>query len=137
IFGERLSDRIAEFGGSWKFLISFGAVIFVWIGANIVLLATKPFDPYPFILLNLILSCLAAVPAPVIMMSQNRAEARDSLRAEKILKRTGPTTACRVTGPMGAQRPAWEKPSMQRTSLTHRFNHRSLMLKWRRRSKMA
>src|SRR5205823_1139722 len=81
-----LLDRIAEFGGSWKFLISFGAVIFVWIGANIVLLATKPFDPYPFILLNLILSCLAAVQAPVIMMSQNRAEARDRLRAENDYK---------------------------------------------------
>jgi hypothetical protein len=73
-FGERLSDRIAEFGGSWKFLITFGAVIFVWIGANVALLATRAFDPYPFILLNLILSCLAAVQAPVIMMSQNRAE---------------------------------------------------------------
>ncbi len=71
-FGERLSDRIAEFGGSWKFLITFGAVIFVWIAANAVLLATRAFDPYPFILLNLILSCLAAVQAPVIMMSQNR-----------------------------------------------------------------
>src|SRR5207237_7311642 len=79
-FGERLSDRIAEFGGSWKFLISFGAVIFVWIGANVVLLATKAFDPYPFILLNLILSCLAAVQAPVIMMSQTRAEAGRRLR---------------------------------------------------------
>jgi hypothetical protein len=73
-FGERLSDRIAEFGGSWKFLITFGAVIFVWIGANVAFLATRAFDPYPFILLNLILSCLAAVQAPVIMMSQNRAE---------------------------------------------------------------
>jgi len=85
-FGERLSDRIAEFGGSWKFLISFGAVIFVWIAANVVLLATRAFDPYPFILLNLILSCLAAVQAPVIMMSQNRAEARDRLRAENDYK---------------------------------------------------
>src|SRR6266550_167307 len=75
-FGERLSDRIAEFGGSWKFLITFGAVIFVWIGANAVLLATRAFDPYPFILLNLILSCLAAVQAPIIMMSQNRAGPR-------------------------------------------------------------
>src|SRR5207249_8705204 len=74
-FGERLSDRIAEFGGSWKFLITFGVVIIVWIGANAVLLATRAFDPYPFILLNLILSCLAAVQAPIIMMSQNRAEA--------------------------------------------------------------
>ena len=85
-FGERLSDRIAEFGGSWKFLITFGVVIFVWIGANAVLLATRAFDPYPFILLNLILSCLAAVQAPVIMMSQNRAEARDRLRAENDYK---------------------------------------------------
>ena len=85
-FGERLSDRIAEFGGSWKFLITFGALIFVWIAANAVLLATRSFDPYPFILLNLILSCLAAVQAPVIMMSQNRAEARDRLRAENDYK---------------------------------------------------
>ncbi len=85
-FGERLSDRIAEFGGSWKFLITFGAVIFLWIGANAVMLATRAFDPYPFILLNLILSCLAAVQAPVIMMSQNRAEARDRLRAENDYK---------------------------------------------------
>jgi uncharacterized membrane protein len=85
-FGERLSDHIAEFGGSWKFLITFGAVIIVWIGGNAVLLATRPFDPYPFILLNLILSCLAAVQAPIIMMSQNRAEARDRLRAENDYK---------------------------------------------------
>ena len=85
-FGERLSDRIAEFGGSWKFLITFGAVIVVWISANAVLLATRAFDPYPFILLNLILSCLAAVQAPIIMMSQNRAEARDRLRGENDYK---------------------------------------------------
>jgi len=85
-FGERLSDRIAEFGGSWKFLITFGAVIIVWIGANVVLLASRAFDPFPFILLNLILSCLAAVQAPVIMMSQNRAEARDRLRGENDYK---------------------------------------------------
>jgi uncharacterized membrane protein len=85
-FGERLSDRIAEFGGSWKFLIMFGAVIVVWIGANVALLASRAFDPYPFILLNLILSCLAAVQAPVIMMSQNRAELRDRLRSENDYK---------------------------------------------------
>lgn len=85
-FGERLSDRIAEFGGSWKFLITFGVVIIVWIAANVVLLATRAFDPFPFILLNLILSCLAAVQAPVIMMSQNRAEARDRLRGENDYK---------------------------------------------------
>jgi len=85
-FGERLSDRIAEFGGSWKFLITFGAVLIIWIAINGVILATQAFDPYPFILLNLILSCLAAVQAPVIMMSQNRAEARDRLRAENDYK---------------------------------------------------
>ena len=80
-FGERLSDQIAEFGGSWKFLITFGAVILIRIGFNGVMLA-----PYPFILLNLVLSCLAAVQAPVIMMSQNRSEARDRLRAENDYK---------------------------------------------------
>jgi uncharacterized membrane protein len=85
-FGERLSDRIAEFGGSWKFLITFSAVLIIWIGVNGVLLVTHAFDPYPFILLNLILSCLAAVQAPIIMMSQNRAEARDRLRAENDYK---------------------------------------------------
>jgi uncharacterized membrane protein len=85
-FGERLSDRIAEFGGSWKFLISFGAVLVIWIAINGIILVTRAFDPYPFILLNLILSCLAAVQAPIIMMSQNRAEARDRLRAENDYK---------------------------------------------------
>jgi uncharacterized membrane protein len=85
-FGERLSDQIAEFGGSWKFLISFGAVLLIWIVLNGVIFATGAFDPYPFILLNLILSCLAAVQAPIIMMSQNRAEARDRLRAENDYK---------------------------------------------------
>jgi uncharacterized membrane protein len=85
-FGERLSDHIAEFGGSWKFLISFGAVLLIWIAVNGVILVTHAFDPYPFILLTLILSCLAAVQAPIIMMSQNRAEARDRLRAENDYK---------------------------------------------------
>jgi len=85
-FGERLSDRIAAFGGSWRFIISFGVVIVLWIAANVVLLATRAFDPFPFILLNLILSCLAALQAPVIMMSQNRVEARDRLRAENDYK---------------------------------------------------
>jgi uncharacterized membrane protein len=85
-FGERLSDHIAEFGGSWKFLITFGAVLLIWIAVNGVILVTRAFDPYPFILLNLILSCLAAVQAPIIMMSQNRAEARDRLRAENDYK---------------------------------------------------
>jgi uncharacterized membrane protein len=85
-FGERLSDHIAEFGGSWKFLIMFGATLLIWIAINGVVLATRAFDPFPFILLNLILSCLAAVQAPIIMMSQNRAEARDRLRAENDYK---------------------------------------------------
>ena len=78
--GERLSDRIAAFGGSWKFLIIFACILLIWILVNSVFLLSKPFDPYPFILLNLILSCLAAVQAPIIMMSQNRQEAKDRLR---------------------------------------------------------
>jgi len=85
-FGERLSDKIASFGGSWRFIITFGVVIVFWIAINVVLLATRAFDPFPFILLNLILSCLAALQAPVIMMSQNRVEARDRLRAENDYK---------------------------------------------------
>jgi len=85
-FGERLSDRIAEFGGSWKFIIMFGTVLIAWIVLNAVFLLNRGFDPYPFILLNLILSCLAAIQAPIIMMSQNRAEARDRLRAENDYK---------------------------------------------------
>ncbi|HEY2125428.1 MAG TPA: DUF1003 domain-containing protein [Chthoniobacterales bacterium] len=85
-FGERLSDKIAEFGGSWRFIITFGAVLVVWILINAAILATQAWDPYPFILLNLILSCLAALQAPVIMMSQNRAAARDRLQAENDYK---------------------------------------------------
>lgn len=81
-FGERLADRIAEFGGSWTFLISFGLFITAWIIMNTVVLYTHPVDPYPFILLNLMLSCLAAIQAPIIMMSQNRQEAKDRLRAK-------------------------------------------------------
>ncbi|AEI49075.1 protein of unknown function DUF1003 [Runella slithyformis DSM 19594] len=81
-FGERLADKIAEFGGSWTFIISFGFFILVWITANVWLLLNKGFDPYPFILLNLILSCLAALQAPVIMMSQNRQEQKDRERAK-------------------------------------------------------
>lgn len=79
--GERVSDRMASFGGSWAFIGSFGGIIFVWIVVNSLALLQKPFDPYPFILLNLCLSCLAALQAPVIMMSQNRQEARDRARA--------------------------------------------------------
>ncbi len=85
-FGERLSDHIASFGGSWRFISLFGAVLFGWIILNAILLLNHGFDPYPFILLNLILSCLAAIQAPIIMMSQNRAEARDRLRAENDYK---------------------------------------------------
>src|SRR5213592_4782946 len=85
-FGERLSDHIASFGGSWRFISLFGAVLFGWIILNAILLLNRGFDPYPFILLNLILSCLAAIQAPIIMMSQNRAEARDRLRAENDYK---------------------------------------------------
>jgi uncharacterized membrane protein len=80
--GERLADRIAEFGGSWKFLGLFAILILVWMALNSYILIVKPFDPYPFILLNLVLSCLAAVQAPIIMMSQNRQAAKDRLRAE-------------------------------------------------------
>ncbi len=80
--GERLSDRLARFGGSWRFIIIFGGILLVWIALNSIQLLHRPFDPYPFILLNLVLSCLAALQAPVIMMSQNRLEAKDRLRAE-------------------------------------------------------
>jgi uncharacterized membrane protein len=79
--GERLSDLIATFGGSWRFIFSFFGVMMLWIAANTWLWVTKPFDPFPFILLNLLLSCIAAIQAPIIMMSQNRQEARDRLRS--------------------------------------------------------
>jgi uncharacterized membrane protein len=79
--GDRLSDQIAAFGGSWRFIIIFGVIVFGWMLVNAVFLAAKAFDPYPFILLNLVLSCLAAIQAPIIMMTQNRLEARDRLRA--------------------------------------------------------
>jgi len=81
-FGQRLADRISEFGGSWTFLISFFLVIFCWVLINAYVLAARPFDPYPFILLNLVLSMLAAVQAPVIMMSQNRQAIKDRIRSE-------------------------------------------------------
>jgi len=80
--GERLSGRLAALGGSWRFIMIFGLVLLVWIVINTVVLLGRPFDPYPFILLNLVLSCLAALQAPVIMMSQNRQEAKDRLRSE-------------------------------------------------------
>ncbi|MBX0332080.1 DUF1003 domain-containing protein [Pontibacter sp. HSC-14F20] len=80
--GDRMADRIATFGGSWTFILAFFGFILVWMLVNVYLLATRPFDPYPFILLNLILSCLAAIQAPIIMMSQNRKEAKDRQRSE-------------------------------------------------------
>jgi len=79
--GQRMADRIATFGGSWTFIILFAALLFLWMFVNSYLLAARPFDPYPYILLNLVLSTVAAIQAPVIMMSQNRQEARDRLRA--------------------------------------------------------
>jgi uncharacterized membrane protein len=85
-FGERLSDHIADFGGSWTFIIIFFLILFIWIAVNVWVITSKPFDPYPFILLNLILSCLASIQAPIIMMSQNRKEDRDRLRSENDYK---------------------------------------------------
>jgi uncharacterized membrane protein len=81
-FGQYVADRVAAFGGSWTFIIIFFVVLVFWMGINSALLLAKPFDPYPFILLNLVLSCIAALQAPIIMMSQNRQEARDRLRSE-------------------------------------------------------
>ena len=81
--GQRVADKVATFGGSWTFIISFGGFLLFWIGINAFWLLNKGFDPYPFILLNLILSCLAALQAPVIMMSQNRQEEKDRERAKK------------------------------------------------------
>jgi uncharacterized membrane protein len=85
-FGERLSDTIAAFGGSWSFIIVFGAILLFWVVVNSFFLATRAFDPYPYILMNLVLSALAALQAPVIMMSQNRSEARDRARGENDYK---------------------------------------------------
>ena len=79
--GERLSDALATFGGSWTFLIAFFVVLVIWIVINLVWGQQTALDPYPFILLNLVLSCLAAIQAPIIMMSQKRQEAKDRLRA--------------------------------------------------------
>jgi uncharacterized membrane protein len=81
-FAQRIADKIAAFGGSWTFILSFLFFIGVWMFINVYLMITKPFDPYPFILLNLLLSCVAAFQAPVIMMSQHRQESRDRIRSE-------------------------------------------------------
>jgi uncharacterized membrane protein len=82
-FGQRVADRIAAVGGSWRFIISFMIVLAAWIGFNSFVLVTRAFDPFPYILLNLVLSCLASIQAPVIMMSQNRQETRDRLHAQR------------------------------------------------------
>jgi uncharacterized membrane protein len=81
-FWERMSDKLANVGGSWRFILGFALVIGTWVVINSIALLRQPFDPYPYILLNLILSCLAAIQAPVIMMSQNRQDAKDRLRSE-------------------------------------------------------
>jgi uncharacterized membrane protein len=84
--GERIADSVARFGGSWAFIISFFSVLLGWIILNGIILLSRPFDPYPFILLNLVLSCLAAIQAPIIMMSQNRQESKDRIRSENDYK---------------------------------------------------
>ena len=83
--GQRAADTIAKFAGSWAFIFSFTGVLILWMVVNVIL-AAKAFDPYPFILLNLVLSCVAAIQAPLIMMSQNRQEEKDRRRAENDYK---------------------------------------------------
>ena len=81
-FGQKAADKIARFGGSWTFIIICFMLLFTWIGINSFLLIHKPFDPYPYILLNLTLSCLAAIQAPLILMAQNRQAERDRIDAK-------------------------------------------------------
>jgi uncharacterized membrane protein len=83
LFGQVVADKVADFGGSWTFIILFFVFILIWVSSNVYLLLNKGFDPFPFILLNLILSCVAALQAPVIMMSQNRQEEKDRERSKK------------------------------------------------------
>jgi uncharacterized membrane protein len=85
-FGQRIADKVAVFGGSWTFIFIFGLFLILWMIINVWLMAKRPFDPYPFILLNLILSTLAAIQAPIIMMSQNRQEDKDRKRGESDYK---------------------------------------------------
>ena len=80
--GQKISDKVAQFGGSWKFIILFGIILTLWIIFNILAIGVFKFDPYPFILMNLILSTIAALQAPIIMMSQNRQEEKDRQRGE-------------------------------------------------------
>jgi len=85
-FGDSIADRVAKFGGSWSFIITFFSILVAWILVNSIVLLSRAFDPYPFILMNLILSCLAAIQAPIIMMSQNRQETKDRIRSENDYK---------------------------------------------------
>ncbi|WP_435356512.1 DUF1003 domain-containing protein [Emticicia sp. SJ17W-69] len=80
--GQAISDKVARFGGSWQFIIMFGVILTVWIIINVVVPIKDRFDPYPFILMNLVLSTIAALQAPIIMMSQNRQEEKDRMRSE-------------------------------------------------------
>lgn len=80
--GQKLSDQVARFGGSWRFIVIFGIILTLWITYNVNAITSEAFDPYPFILMNLILSCIAALQAPIIMMSQNRKEEKDRMRSE-------------------------------------------------------
>lgn len=80
--GQKVSDKVARFGGSWRFIILFGIILSLWIIFNVIAVGYLRFDPYPFILMNLILSCIAALQAPIIMMSQNRVEEKDRMRNE-------------------------------------------------------
>jgi uncharacterized membrane protein len=80
--GQNISDKVARFGGSWRFIILFGIILALWIVYNAIAIGIYKFDPYPFILMNLILSCIAALQAPIIMMSQNRKEEKDRIRSE-------------------------------------------------------
>lgn len=81
-FGNRMADRMAKFAGSWSFLIYFGVAVAAYAIVNTTIIMTKPFDPYPYIFLNLVLACVASMQAPLIMMSQNRESQKDRLRAE-------------------------------------------------------
>lgn len=85
-FGEKVADKMADFAGSWTFIISFIVILLTWISLNSWVVLFKPYDPYPFILLNLVLSYIAALQAPIIMMSQKRQESKDRLRSEQDYK---------------------------------------------------
>lgn len=82
-YGEKVADKMADFAGSWTFIISFIVILLTWISLNSWVVLFKPYDPYPFILLNLVLSCIAALQAPIIMMSQKRQESKDRLRSQQ------------------------------------------------------